>query len=103
VRLLSDFELPQVEINVAYPSRRHLPAKVRTFIDHLVEYFSQTPNHQVAEQWLRDGRGRAVAAPHAEYRDHPEEQTSRSIDGDLDSKVSKSSRVVGRVPAPSPF
>ena len=44
VRLLGDYRLPQVEINIAYPSRRHLPAKVRTFIDHLVEHFSQTPN-----------------------------------------------------------
>ena len=55
VRLLSDYQLPQVEINVAYPSRRHLPAKVRTFIDHLVEHFSQTPNHQLGEQWVKDG------------------------------------------------
>jgi DNA-binding transcriptional LysR family regulator len=42
VRLLDDYRLPHVEINVAYPSRRHLPAKVRTFIDHLVEHFART-------------------------------------------------------------
>ncbi len=55
VRLLSDYRLPQVEINIAYPSRRHLPAKVRTFIDHLVEHFSQTPNSLLGEQWIKDG------------------------------------------------
>jgi DNA-binding transcriptional LysR family regulator len=42
VPLLSDYRLPQIEITIAYPSRLHLPAKVRTFIDHLVEHFSQT-------------------------------------------------------------
>jgi hypothetical protein len=67
VRLLGDYRLPQVEINVAYPSRRHLPAKVRTFIDHLVEHFSQTPNSQLGEQWVKDGQARpaeAMAAAH---------------------------------------
>jgi DNA-binding transcriptional LysR family regulator len=43
VSLMSDYRLPQLEINVAYPSRRHLPAKVRTFIDHLVEHFDAAP------------------------------------------------------------
>ena len=42
VPLLTDYRLPQVEITIAYPSRLHLPAKVRTFIDHLVEHFQQT-------------------------------------------------------------
>ncbi|KAF1029166.1 MAG: HTH-type transcriptional regulator DmlR [Burkholderia plantarii] len=55
VRLLPDYQLPQVEINVAYPSRRHLPAKVRTFIDHLVEYFSQSPDTTLGEQWAHSG------------------------------------------------
>jgi len=54
VRVLSDYRLPQVEINIGYPSRRHLPAKVRTFIDHLVEHFSQTPNGTLGELWLKD-------------------------------------------------
>jgi hypothetical protein len=65
VRLLSDYRLPQIEINVAYPSRRHLPAKVRTFIDHLVEHFSQTPNGQFGEQWVKDGLAHPAAAPAA--------------------------------------
>jgi DNA-binding transcriptional LysR family regulator len=33
VRLLGAYRLPQVEVTIAYPSRHHLPAKVRTFID----------------------------------------------------------------------
>jgi DNA-binding transcriptional LysR family regulator len=28
-------------VNVAYPSRRHLPAKVRCFVDFLVEQFEK--------------------------------------------------------------
>lgn len=55
VRLLPDFKLPQVEINIAYPSRRHLPAKVRTFIDHLVEYFSKSTDATMGEQWAAQG------------------------------------------------
>ncbi|MEC5405497.1 LysR family transcriptional regulator [Paraburkholderia sp. MPAMCS5] len=39
VKLLGDYELPEIEITIAYPSRLHLPAKVRTFVDHLVEHF----------------------------------------------------------------
>ncbi|MBC8749388.1 MULTISPECIES: LysR family transcriptional regulator [Paraburkholderia] len=39
VRLLDGYTLPPIEITIAYPSRLHLPAKVRTFIDHLVEHF----------------------------------------------------------------
>ena len=61
VRVLSDYRLPQVEVNIGYPSRRHLPAKVRTFIDHLVEHFSQTPNGTLGELWLKDGT--ALPAP----------------------------------------
>ncbi|MCP2091667.1 UNVERIFIED_ORG: DNA-binding transcriptional LysR family regulator [Paraburkholderia sediminicola] len=42
VRLLRGYRLPQIEVQMAYPSRHHLPAKVRTFVDHLVEHFDQT-------------------------------------------------------------
>ncbi|MEZ0602105.1 LysR family transcriptional regulator [Paraburkholderia sp. IW21] len=59
VPLLSDYRLPQVEITIVYPSRLHLPAKVRTFIDHLVEHF------RAADDRVRDPRAmtprRAVA------------------------------------------
>jgi DNA-binding transcriptional LysR family regulator len=60
VRVLADYRLPQVEINIGYPSRRHLPAKVRTFIDHLVEHFSQTPNGTLGELWLKDAPEQAA-------------------------------------------
>ncbi|MDR5853287.1 LysR family transcriptional regulator [Caballeronia sp. LZ062] len=111
VRLLGDYQLPQVEINVAYPSRRHLPAKVRTFIDHLVEHFSQTPNHQLGEQWIRDGIGKPAAASSAEahyaHDDEPKAPPpaprSRSMDGELGPKLAKPSRPRGRLPAASPF
>jgi len=39
VPVLPEHELPRLMMNIAYPSRRHLPAKVRAFIDFLVEDF----------------------------------------------------------------
>ena len=39
VPVLDDWELPRLTINLAYPSRKHLSAKVRTFIDFIVEQF----------------------------------------------------------------
>lgn len=41
VPLLDDWDLPHLTVNVAYPSRKHLSAKVRTFIDFIVEHFQQ--------------------------------------------------------------
>jgi len=90
VRLLGDYRLPQVEINIAYPSRRHLPAKVRTFIDHLVEHFSQTPNSLLGEQWIKDGLERPATSTAPDAADHmpPEafdgaEPLSRLLDSEL--------------------
>ncbi len=40
VPVLEDWDLPRLTINLAYPSRKHLSAKVRTFIDFVVEHFS---------------------------------------------------------------
>ncbi|MBY4768661.1 LysR family transcriptional regulator [Burkholderia ambifaria] len=37
--LLPDYRLEDLEMNIAYPSRRHFPRKTRLFVDHLVEYF----------------------------------------------------------------
>ena len=72
VRLLGDYRLAPIEITIAYPSRLHLPAKVRTFIDHLVEHFQQ-PGQQAAQ---RDSRiltpACAVADSLAEKGDHDE-------------------------------
>lgn len=39
VPVLSDWLLPPLTINIAYQSRRHLPAKIRVFTDYLVERF----------------------------------------------------------------
>ncbi|AFQ47225.1 LysR family transcriptional regulator [Burkholderia cepacia GG4] len=37
--LLPDYRLEALEMNIAYPSRRHFPRKVRLFVDHLIEHF----------------------------------------------------------------
>jgi DNA-binding transcriptional LysR family regulator len=41
VPVLDDWDLPRLMINLAYPSRKHLSAKVRTFIDFIVEHFAK--------------------------------------------------------------
>ncbi|MBI5719358.1 MAG: LysR family transcriptional regulator [Burkholderiales bacterium] len=41
VPVLREWELPRLTVNVAYQSRRHLPAKVRCFVDFLVEQFEK--------------------------------------------------------------
>jgi len=43
VTVLPEFVPPASEIVVAYPSRRHLSAKVRVFVDFLVQRFAGTP------------------------------------------------------------
>lgn len=39
VPVLDGWELPRLTINLAYASRRFVPAKVRTFIDFLIDHF----------------------------------------------------------------
>ena len=39
VRVLDDWDLPRLTMNIAYPTRAFLPAKTRLFIDFLVEDF----------------------------------------------------------------
>jgi DNA-binding transcriptional LysR family regulator len=41
VPVLDDWDLPRLTINLAYPSRKHLSAKVRTFIDLLTGTFRE--------------------------------------------------------------
>lgn len=41
VRILPDYALPLSPIAAVYPSRRHLSAKVRTFVDFLSEQFAR--------------------------------------------------------------
>jgi DNA-binding transcriptional LysR family regulator len=40
VPVLQDWELSRLVMNIAYPTRRHLAAKVRCFVDFLVEQFA---------------------------------------------------------------
>jgi DNA-binding transcriptional LysR family regulator len=62
VPLLANYRLPQIEITIAYPSRLHLPAKVRTFIDHLVEHFQQQGQHARDPRTVTPARSAAEAA-----------------------------------------
>lgn len=39
VRVMSDWDLPRLTMNIAFPTRVHLPAKVRLFIDFLAANF----------------------------------------------------------------
>jgi DNA-binding transcriptional LysR family regulator len=40
VRLLPDYSRPAIKMYAVYPHRRHLSAKVRSFVDHLERYFT---------------------------------------------------------------
>jgi DNA-binding transcriptional LysR family regulator len=66
VPLLQDYAAGSIVINAGYPSRRHLSAKVRTFIDFLVQRFARDPPWQLpaSAAWpgaprQRAGRGAA--------------------------------------------
>jgi len=89
VRLLDDYRLPPVEITIAYPSRLHLPAKVRTFIDHLVEHF------QPGSEPARDSR--RVAPMHAVARTLEPEHAAAMADDDV-SEARGATRRVARAP-----
>jgi DNA-binding transcriptional LysR family regulator len=41
VPVLDDWDLPRLTINIAYPSRKHLSAKVRSFVDFMVDQFAR--------------------------------------------------------------
>ncbi len=49
VPLLTGYAAPPIPINAAYPSRRHLSAKVRTFVDFLVQRFAHEPPWQLPQ------------------------------------------------------
>jgi DNA-binding transcriptional LysR family regulator len=48
VPILHDYRPQESMIHAVYPSRQHLSAKVRTFVDHLVERFGKNP------EWDKD-------------------------------------------------
>ena len=39
--VLDAWDLPHLTVKLAYPSRKHLSAKVRTFIDFIAEHFER--------------------------------------------------------------
>jgi DNA-binding transcriptional LysR family regulator len=41
--ILPDHQVPDININAIYPSRRHLSTKVRTFVEFLGDYFGDDP------------------------------------------------------------
>jgi DNA-binding transcriptional LysR family regulator len=45
--LLRDYQLPEVETVAVYPHRRHMTAKLRAFVDMLVDQFS------IQQRWPR--------------------------------------------------
>jgi len=51
VPLLPDYRAQQFEISAFYPHRRHLSAKVRAFIDMLVDRFAEQ------QCWFRPATG----------------------------------------------
>ncbi|MBI3144742.1 MAG: LysR family transcriptional regulator [Pseudogulbenkiania sp.] len=48
VPVLDDWDLPRLTMNIAFQTRRHMPAKVRLFIDALVERFR---SHDFERLW----------------------------------------------------
>ena len=59
VPLLPGYAPPAIPINAAYPSRRHLSAKVRAFIDFLAHRFESNPEWRLDTAQLRAERRRA--------------------------------------------
>jgi len=48
VPLLQEFVAPPIPIFAVYPSRKHLSAKVRAFVDFLLERFAQAQDWSAA-------------------------------------------------------
>ncbi len=50
VRVLDDWDLPRLTMNIAFPTRAHLPARTRLFIDYLVKTFR---DHDYETLWTQ--------------------------------------------------
>jgi len=48
VHILRDYTFPEVGMYAIYPPTRHLSAKIRTFVDSLVDHFSPEPYWRLA-------------------------------------------------------
>lgn len=60
VSVLDDWDLPQLTVNIAFQSRRHMSAKVRTFIDFLVAHFERMDYHH---KWTAFDRASTMSHP----------------------------------------
>ncbi|MDY0747779.1 LysR family transcriptional regulator [Paucibacter sp. R3-3] len=49
IPVLTDWQLPQLTINLAYQSRRHQPAKIRVFTQYLADRFERL---QLEQKWV---------------------------------------------------
>ena len=59
--LLPEFSPPSIPIHAVYPSRRHLSAKVRAFVDFLVQRFADDPEWALAPTGAQTSAGRSIA------------------------------------------
>lgn len=50
IRVLDDWDLPRLTVAIAYPTRKHLPARVRVFIEFLAATFRE---ENYAGRWMR--------------------------------------------------
>ncbi|ASV99149.1 LysR family transcriptional regulator [Paraburkholderia aromaticivorans] len=100
VPLLCNYHLPQIDITIAYPSRLHLPAKVRTFIDHLVEHF-QPQGQQTRDPRARTQAGAASGAAEVMKGLKRSPEPELSVDADGAPALHKVAR--SRIVASSPF
>ena len=53
VPLLQDYEIDKQQIHLLYAHRRHLPAKVRVFVDYLLEQLTPYPSLAVMQSHMR--------------------------------------------------
>lgn len=63
VRILRDYAPPTISIHAVYPSRRHLSAKVRAFIDFLALRFERDPQWRLQDDVAAAPPRRRTAAP----------------------------------------
>lgn len=51
VPVLDEWDLPRLSINIAFQTRKHMPAKVRAFVDFLTEHFRKMDYERKWTQW----------------------------------------------------
>ena len=73
--VLEDWSLGRSEIHVVYPGSRHLSARVRLFIDALIDRFTRLP------PWLLGPDGRAFVLDQSKSESQEIPETSQSLYG----------------------